>query len=719
MPNSLALLSSKEPNQITPLSILDRPIEYLKGVGLQRGEVLKKELNIHTCRDLLMHFPFRYIDKTKITSISELSQVTDYVQVKGVLQTLQVVGQSRSSRLVGRIKDQTGTLELVWFKGVKWLRDNLEVGEEYIVFGKTNTFKGRVNMPHPEMELAKKTGKQFQQTLSPMYSSTELSVKRGLDARGIRKLVQSLIAELNRQDVPENLPAYVIQKLRLTNRYSALTNIHFPSEQSALQEARKRLKFEELFFLQLGILRMKSDRQERGEGLVFANLGDQFHNFYNNNLAFELTAAQKRVLKEIRSDLRSGKQMNRLLQGDVGSGKTVVALMTMLMGLDNDFQCCMMAPTEILAQQHYHTLKDSCRGLGVQIAFLSGNVKGKKRSELLKLLEAGEIHILVGTHALIESPVKFANLGLAVIDEQHRFGVAQRAKLWEKGAFLHPHVLIMTATPIPRTLAMTVYGHLDVSVIDELPPGRKPVKTVHISEAKRLWAFGLIKREIQLGRQIYVVYPLIEESAKLDLQNLDEGYEALSREFPKPNYQIGVVHGRMKPQDKDFEMDRFVKHETNILVATTVIEVGVNVQNASVMIIESAERFGLSQLHQLRGRVGRGADQSYCILLSKPGLGKDAKARMKIMTETSDGFKISEEDLKLRGPGNMLGTQQSGVVQFRIANILEDYPILNTARKVAQHILDTDPDFTDSKHQVLSRYLSRLKKGIFIWGKIS
>jgi ATP-dependent DNA helicase RecG len=700
-------------------TILQTQIEYLKGVGPARADLLKKELSVFTIGDLLMQFPFRYIDKTKFHRIRELSEDSGQVQLKGILRQLSTVGEGRKRRLVGRLRDESGSIELVWFSGIHWLQKSLVIGKEYVVFGKVNAFNRNLNIPHPEMEEVTPANTKKQATFAPVYSSTDKLNSKGLDLKARRKLMRNVFEKLLPTEVPENLPDYVLQKFRFPSRYDALRQIHFPRNEQELELARNRLKFEELFFLQLRLLQIKRRRNDTVKGFVFDTIGDYFNKFYNEKLPFELTGAQKRVVKEIRQDLRAGKQMNRLVQGDVGSGKTMVALLCMLIALDNGFQTCMMAPTEILAQQHYQSLTEYLSGMSVRVAFLSGTVKGKKREQLLKLLKDGEIHILVGTHALIEDWVEFQNLGLAITDEQHRFGVAQRAQLWRKSEPHPPHVLVMTATPIPRTLAMTLYGDLDVSVIDEMPPGRKPVTTIHKTEHQRDQVIQFMKNEIAKGRQVYVVYPLIEESEKLDLLALEAGYEALLRDFAPPDYQISVVHGRMKAKEKDYEMQRFVKGETQIMVATTVIEVGVNVPNASVMVIENTERFGLSQLHQLRGRVGRGAEQSYCILMSTYKLSNDSRERIQTMVRTTNGFEIAEADLKLRGPGNIEGTQQSGIINFRLADLAKDGRILQTAREIAARILDDDPALQRPEHQPLRRYLETDKKEAKVWSRIS
>ena len=701
------------------MNLLDTSIEFLKGVGPKRAELLQKELGIFTFRDLLQHYPHRYIDKTQFHRVRELSEHSGEVQLRGILRRLSTVGEGRKRRLAGRFRDDTGAIDLVWFSGVHWLEKQLEVGKEYVIYGRVNSFRGQLSIPHPEMELALTENIQKAATFAPVYSSTDKLNTKGVDARTRRRAMKALFEKISPADTPENLPDYLIQKFRFPSRYDALRMIHFPRDEQELQSARNRLKFEELFFLQFRLLQIRRRRKDAIKGFVFEKIGHYFNTFYEEKLPFELTGAQKRVIREIRRDLGAGVQMNRLLQGDVGSGKTVVGLMCMLIAIDNGFQACMMAPTEILAQQHYQSISEYVEGMGVNVAFLSGSVKGKKRKELLKLLASGDIHILIGTHALLEDPVQFKNLGLSITDEQHRFGVAQRARLWKKSSPCPPHVLVMTATPIPRTLAMTLYGDLDVSVIDELPPGRKEIKTLHKTENHRMRVFGFMREEIAKGRQVYVVYPLIEESETLDLQNLEEGYEALKREFPPPDYRISIVHGRMKPADKDMEMQRFVEGKTQIMVATTVIEVGVNVPNASVMAIENTERFGLSQLHQLRGRVGRGAEQSYCILMSSFKLSKESKERIQTMVRTNDGFEIAEADLRLRGPGNIEGTQQSGILDFRIADLSKDSHILQTAREVAARILDDDPRLERPEHHPIKWYDEKFGKKLKGWSRIS
>lgn len=700
-------------------NILDTSIEYLKGVGPKRAELLKKELGVFTFRGFLMHYPFRYVDKTKFHRIKDIVRDSDNVQLHGILRKLEVIGEGRKRRLVGRFHDSSGGIDLVWFKAIHFIEKQLQIGGAYVVYGKPNFFNNLPSIPHPEIEVVTPANTQLASTMEPVYPSTEKLKSKGLNNKAIRKLKKILLNKLTESALPENLPQYVVQKLRFSSRLDSIYKVHFPKDNKEMVAARNRLKFEELFFLQLKMLQTKGLNKATFRGYKFSKIGDYFNNFFYNKLSFELTGAQKRVLREIRRDLGIGQQMNRLLQGDVGSGKTIVAVMTMLMALDNGFQTCMMAPTEILAHQHYKSIAKSLEDLGIRVGYLVGSVKGKKRKLLLEQLLAGEIDILIGTHALIEAPVQFKNLGLAIIDEQHRFGVAQRAKLWKKSKPFPPHVLVMTATPIPRTLAMTVYGDLDVSVIDEMPPGRLPVKTVHRNESHRLRVFGFMREQIKKGRQVYVVYPLIEESEKLDLNNLIEGHESISREFPMPEYQISIVHGKMKPKDKDFEMQRFVKHETQIMVATTVIEVGVNVPNATLMIIENTERFGLAQLHQLRGRVGRGGGAAYCILMSSYKLSTESRERIQTMCRTNNGFEIAEADLKLRGPGNIAGTQQSGILNLRIADLSKDGKILATAREVAKRIVEDDVTLERPEHQVLKRYLETEDKQSKGWSRIS
>ncbi len=697
---------------------LENAISYLKGVGPQRAETLNKELGVHTYRDLLFYFPYRYVDKTQFYKVNQITAKNTHVQVKGILSPFKLIGQGRSKRLVASLKDDTGQVQLVWFKGHQWIKKILAPGKEYVVFGKPNLFKGQVNIAHPEMDLSNEYESEQTIKMQPIYNSSEIAKKKGLDTKAISKLTYNLVSELKQNDVLENLSEEVIDKYQLISRYQALKSIHFPSSDQAMTDAIRRLKFEELFFIQLKLLRLKVNRQSKLKGFEFDVLGTFFNEFYDTKLPFELTNAQKRVLKEIRQDVKSGRQMNRLLQGDVGSGKTMVALLSMLMALDNGFQAAIMAPTEILAQQHYQSIQELLYGMNINVALLTGSVKTSEKQNILERLKLGDIHILIGTHALIEDPVKFKNLGLAVIDEQHRFGVAQRARLWKKNT-TPPHILVMTATPIPRTLAMTLYADLETSIIDELPPGRKSIQTEHRYDSHRLRIFGFIREQIKLGRQVYIVYPLIKESEKLDYKDLMDGYESVVREFPLPDYKISIVHGQMKPEDKEYEMRRFVNGETNIMVATTVIEVGVNVPNASVMIIESAERFGLSQLHQLRGRVGRGAEQSYCILVTGNKLSKEARERLKTMVRTNDGFEIAEVDLKLRGPGDMEGIQQSGVVDLRVADLVKDVRILQEARQTAIDILEEDPELVTGKNNPLKNYLDQKRTQKIGWSKIS
>jgi ATP-dependent DNA helicase RecG len=696
---------------------LTYPITYLKGVSVQRATLIYTELGIKTCNDLLYFFPFRYIDKTTFYTVKELQPNTSEVQIVGKITKVKSVAQKRGSRLVATFEDATGTMELVWFKGQKWIKEALKINEPYVVFGKLNHYNGRFSIPHPEMEEVSAYKKKLQSKMQPVYPSTEKLTNSGVSNKMIRTYVQQVLQQFY-ENIQESLSPEIIENFHLISKRDALLNAHFPKNQEYLSKAQNRLKFEELFFIQLELLTKKLINKTKIKGVVFKNVGAHFTTFYDNYLPFDLTNAQKRVLKEIRKDVASGAQMNRLLQGDVGSGKTIVALLSMLLAIDNGFQATIMAPTEILAMQHYLAISELLTSMDLRVDLLTGSVKVKKRREIHQNLEDGTLNILIGTHALLEDKVKFKNLGIAIIDEQHRFGVAQRSKLWKKNTII-PHILVMTATPIPRTLAMSVYGDLDISVIDELPPGRKEVKTVHRFDRNRLSVFKFMKDEIDKGRQIYVVYPLIQESEAMDYKDLMDGYESISREFPSPNYQISIVHGQMKPADKAYEMERFVKGETQIMVATTVIEVGVNVPNASVMIIESSERFGLSQLHQLRGRVGRGADQSYCILLSSYKLSEEGKTRLKTMVETTDGFKIAEVDLKLRGPGNLMGTQQSGVLNLKIADVVKDSQILVAARNTAITLLQDDSNLSKPENANINRAYSVLSKNSKIWSNIS
>ena len=695
----------------------DSPIEYLKGVGPQRAELLRKELAIFTFGDLLFHFPFRYVDRTKYYTVKEINAEMPYVQIKGKIVRLTVKGDKRRKHLAGVFQDETGTLELKWFQGLKWLMQSLKLNTEYVLFGKPSVFNGNINIIHPELEIPGSGSAELQMALQPVYPTTEKLKLKGLDSRGIMKIQRQLQQQLP-PHLTENLPADPIKEFNLVNRALALRQIHFPDNLQSLKQAELRLKFEEFFFIQLRLLSMKLSRTEKYQGMVFSQVGEQFNTFFKSHLPFPLTEAQKRVIREIRADFGSGKQMNRLLQGDVGSGKTVVALMSMLIAIDNGYQACLMAPTEILATQHAASIGAMVEKMGLRCELLTGSTKPAQRKKMFADLLDGSIQLLIGTHALIEDQVQFKNLGFVVIDEQHRFGVQQRAKLWAKN-HQPPHVLVMTATPIPRTLAMTLYGDLDVSVIDELPPGRKPVSTVHRYDKNRLQVWSFLKQEIEKGRQVYIVYPLIEESEKMDLNNLMQGYEAVCRDFPAPKYRISIVHGKMKPADKDFEMQQFLKGETQIMVATSVIEVGVNVPNASVMVIENAERFGLSQLHQLRGRVGRGAEQSYCILMSSFKLSSDAKLRLSTMCETNDGFKIAEMDLQLRGPGDAEGTQQSGLLDMKIADIGRDAALIPPARDAAKKLLANDPHLMLQAHAGLKTQLEAILKKSGNWGRIS
>ena len=698
------------------MHVLSTPIEYLKGVGPVRSELLKKELRIFTYEDLLFHFPFRYVDKSNIYKISEIKDSLTQIQFKGKIIRVEEKGQKKSKRLIAHFKDSSGTIELIWFKSIRWIKQNLSLDKEYIVFGKPSFFANKPSMVHPELDVIDENSDDFK-GLHGVYSSTEKLINKGLNSRAISKLVKNLIPIIE-NNIEENLSEEILNKFKLPDKEKALINIHISKDLRVLERAQKRLKFEELFFLQLHLLKSKQLRKTKSKGYALSAIGNLFNNFYNDHLAFPLTNAQKKVLKEIRFDVKGNQQMNRLLQGDVGSGKTIVAILSMLMAIDNGFQACIMAPTEILAQQHFNTISEELSELDVNINILTGSKKTKDRKPLLEDLENGKINLIIGTHALLEDTVKFNNLGFVVIDEQHRFGVAQRAKLWKKNTF-PPHVLVMTATPIPRTLSMTLYGDLDVSIIDELPPGRKEIKTLWRSDSSRLKIIRFMHEQIKIGRQIYIVFPLIDESAKLDYKNLIEGYESIVREFPLPDFQVSVVHGQMKADDKEYEMQRFVNGKTNILVATTVIEVGVNVPNASVMVIESAERFGLSQLHQLRGRVGRGANQSYCILMSGNKISADGKTRLQTMIDTNDGFKLAEVDLKLRGPGDMMGTKQSGMLNFKIADIIKDNKILLHAREQAIKLIEEDFDLLKSENINIARFYRPYARERMGWSRIS
>ncbi|MFS4491746.1 ATP-dependent DNA helicase RecG [Maribacter sp. 2308TA10-17] len=698
-------------------NFLQTPITYLKGVGPNRAETLQGELGIHTYQDLLNLFPNRYLDKTQYYKIGQLQRSSADVQIMGKITHIKTVEQKKGKRLVATFVDETGKMELVWFRGQKWIRENLKLNVPYVIFGKCNWFNGVFSMPHPEMELLEEHKKGLKVFMQPIYPSTEKLSARGITNKVVSKMIQQIFME-TKGNFSETLSDRLLHELKLLNKSDSLLNIHFPKNQELLAKAQFRLKFEELFYIQMQLLIKNMLHKQKIKGFPFDQVGELFNEFYDEHLPFELTGAQKRVIKEIRHDLGSNAQMNRLLQGDVGSGKTIVAVMTMLLAIDNGYQACLMAPTEILANQHYAGIKELLDKIGISCALLTGSVKQSARKPIHEQLESGELKILIGTHALLEDKVKYKNLGLAIIDEQHRFGVAQRSKLWHKNDF-PPHILVMTATPIPRTLAMSLYGDLDISVIDELPPGRKPIKTVHRFDSNRLKVFQFIRDEIKKGRQIYVVYPLIQESEALDYKDLMDGYESIARDFPLPDYQISIVHGKMKPADKDYEMERFVRGETQIMVATTVIEVGVNVPNASVMIIESAERFGLSQLHQLRGRVGRGADQSFCILMTSHKLSAEAKTRLETMVSTNDGFEIAEVDLRLRGPGDIMGTQQSGVLNLKIADIVKDNDILKKARYHAIQLLKQDPSLEKPENLVIRHAYAQLVKYKNIWNYIS
>lgn len=698
-------------------NFLSTPIDYLKGIGPSKGALIKKELQIFTYQDLLHFFPYRYLDRTQYFKINQLQQSGAEVQIVGKITHIKTIEQKRGKRLVATFSDETGSMELVWFRGIKWIRENLKINVPYVIFGKLNFYQGSFSMPHPEMELLESHQQGLRSAMQPVYRSSEKLTSGGVSNKLISQCIQQIFID-SKGKFKETLSKSILDTLKLPSKSAALFNIHFPKSVNHLARAQYRLKFEELFYIQLQLIRKNRIHKTKIKGYPFEIVGRNFHDFYENFLPFELTGAQKRVIKEIRNDLGSNAQMNRLLQGDVGSGKTIVAFLSMLIALDNNFQACLVAPTEILANQHYQGISEWAEKLGVTIALLTGSTKTAERRRIHEQLEDGSLHILVGTHAVLENKVQFKNLGLAIIDEQHRFGVEQRSKLWKKNNY-PPHILVMTATPIPRTLAMSVYGDLDISVIDELPPGRKNIQTVHRYDSHRLKVFHFIRTEIEKGRQIYIVYPLIEESEKMDYKDLQDGYESIVREFPMPKYQVSIVHGKMKTEDKDYEMERFVKGETQIMVATTVIEVGVNVPNASVMIIESAERFGLSQLHQLRGRVGRGAEQSYCILMSGHKLSDDARTRLETMVRTSDGFEIAEVDLKLRGPGDLMGTQQSGVLNLRIADIVKDSEILKIARSQAGAVLNADPNLTSEENLPIRKTFENMSRKQEIWEFIS
>ena len=697
---------------------LESNITYLRGVGPKRAELLGKELNINTFKDLLYYFPYKYIDRTRFYKISELDQDLQFVQIKGVIKGYYTEGRGSGRRLVADFADETGTIKLVWFKGLKWVTGSFPAGNEFIIFGKPGVFNNMINIVHPEIEAVEKKAERLNSALQAQYSTTERLKNSFINSKTISKLLGTLLKQINFR-LPETLSPYLTSKYKLMHLHDALQKIHFPSDTSELEKARYRLKFEELFYIQLNLLRYKTIRNNQVKGFVFSTVGDNFNTFYFKNLPFQLTEAQKRVIKEIRKDLGSGKQMNRLLQGDVGSGKTLVALMGMLIAIDNGYQSCLMAPTEILAGQHFQTISKLLEGIDIDVRLLTGSTKKSERNSIEKSLLNRSLHILIGTHALIEENVRFSNLGLVIIDEQHRFGVAQRARLWQKST-TPPHILVMTATPIPRTLAMTLYGDLDVSVIDELPPGRVPIRTMHFTDPERNKVFGFIRSQIEEGRQIYIVYPLIKESEKMDYKDLEDGLDTISRAFPPPQYCISVVHGKMTSANKERSMALFKDGQAQIMVATTVIEVGVDIPNASVMIIESAERFGLSQLHQLRGRVGRGADQSYCILMSSEKLSKEAATRIEVMIRTTDGFEIAETDLQLRGPGDLEGTQQSGIpFDLKIANLGKDGQIIEYVRNIATEILSLDPELEAEQNSILKRELKSLFGKSQVWSNIS
>ncbi|MEM9337214.1 MAG: ATP-dependent DNA helicase RecG [Bacteroidota bacterium] len=695
-------------------TFFDTPVEFLKGVGPQRAELLNKELKIFSFGDLLQHYPFRHEDRSTFYKVSELQPDLPYVQIIGKFRSFKTIGMGRKSRLVGVFGDETGSIELVWFKGVQWIQKSLSIGINYVVFGKANLFNGKLNIAHPEIEVQTEKNSKGG-FLIPVYHTTEKLKKKGIESKFFVKVMKVLLVEAVHQ-IHETLPNYLIDPFRLMDKKTAVVTMHFPKSSQQLLQAQNRMKFEELFFVQLRLIKLKIARTDKFKGALL-NKSDLLNEYYEKYLPFELTGAQKRVIKEVYADIRSGQQMNRLVQGDVGSGKTMVAFLSILIAIGSGFQCAFMAPTEILADQHFKGLQEQAKPLGLHIAKLTGSTPNSERKLIHEGLLSGVITLLVGTHALLEDKVKFKNMGMAVIDEQHRFGVAQRAKLWTKTKEVYPHVLVMTATPIPRTLAMTLYGDLDISVIDELPAGRKPIKTSHFRDSKRLEMFGFIEKEIAAGRQAYIVYPLIEESATLDYKDLMDGYESVSRRFA--DHQLSIVHGRMKAEDKDFEMQRFVRGETKIMVATTVIEVGVNVPNATIMVIENAERFGLSQLHQLRGRVGRGGDQSYCVLMTGNKLSNEGRTRIRTMVDTTDGFKIAEVDLNLRGPGDLMGTRQSGDLDLLVADLAKDGEILKTARMAAQDLLKADPQLESEQHRMIKAHIDSFNQNAVNWGRIS
>lgn len=703
---------------ITQVDLLETPIEFLKGVGPKKADILRKEFNIFTFDDLLNYYPYRHIDKSKVYHIADIQSEGAYIQLKGRVVSSEIVGQQRGKRLVCKLVDETGSIDLVWFNGIKWVEEMLRENRDFIVFGKPTLFNNRWNITHPELiDPKNQPVSAVPMSFQPLYNTSDKAKRAGLDSKAISKLVMTLLPQV-REVIQERLSNDIRQNLKLMSLKDALCNIHYPENMQALSQAMLRLKFDELFFTQLKMLKLKLVTSKKYKGHVFSVVGETFNTFYHQYLPFPLTNAQKRVIKEIRADMGSGRQMNRLLQGDVGSGKTITALLLMLIAKDNGFQSCLMAPTEILATQHYENIKRQLAPMNVRVEFLSGSTKMAKRREIHEGLQNGDVDIIIGTHALIEDEVCFKNLGFVVIDEQHRFGVEQRAKLWRKNT-IPPHILVMTATPIPRTLAMTLYGDLDLSVIDELPQGRKPIITAHYFEKDRLRLNGFLQREIAKGRQVFVVYPLIKESEKMDLQDLMAGYDAMSRAFPLPQYALGIVHGKMKPEEKEFEMQRFIKNGTQILLSTTVIEVGIDVPNATVMVVENAERFGLSQLHQLRGRVGRGGEQSYCILMSGNKLTTESKQRLDAMVATTDGFEIANFDLKLRGPGDLQGTQQSGILDFKIADLIKDEKMVAYTRNLAKALLEKDPDLSQPENASMARHLAKLMRKNVYWGMIS
>lgn len=699
--------------------LLQTPIEFLKGVGEKRGAVLRKEFNIQTFNDLLYYFPYRHIDKSHVYHVSDIVNDGGYILLRGTISNVRIVGQMRAQRLTAQFNDETGSIELVWFNGIRWVQDVLKSRTEFVIFGKPTLFNGRWNITHPELiDPMQQQNSPISMRFQPLYNTSETAKKKSLDSKAMSKLTANLLTQV-KDIIPETMPREMVEELHLMTLRDALVNIHYPEDNQKLSQATLRLKFDELFFTQLKLLKLKLINTNRFKGFLFSQVGHHFNTFYKECLPFDLTNAQKRVLREIRGDVGSGHQMNRLLQGDVGSGKTIIALFSMLLAIDNGYQACMMAPTEILATQHYEKISKQLEPLGLRVEFLSGSTKTAKRKELLTDLQNGQVDILIGTHALIEDNVVFNKLGIVVIDEQHRFGVEQRAKLWRKSGVIPPHILVMTATPIPRTLAMTLYGDLDVSVIDELPAGRKPIVTQHYYEKDRLKMFGFLKKQIAEGRQVFIVYPLIQESEALDLLDLQAGYEAIERSFPPPEYSIGVVHGKMKAEEKDYTMNCFKKGQIQILLSTTVIEVGIDVPNATVMVIENAERFGLSQLHQLRGRVGRGGNQSYCILMSKYELSTEGRKRLNAMVETNDGFEIANFDLQLRGPGDLQGTRQSGMLDFKIADLTKDEKLVAYTRNYAQQVLEKDPDLSMPEHKRLAETLEKQMRRDTNWSVIS